>query len=371
MDILAREKAMLEVKQSSTLLLLPNSITIRPYPADAVAHPMSTHRITLDIKYATTMFSVMVTMENPLDFLITTPHLLPMKYLDDKPFPPGYPNTSLVELVNWLISQLRSNMVQRIQAEERMSGFVTAIENLMSLDILTKESYELAIVEDKVTFLVKFRPEKEIKLHSLTEIVKEDKLLNTGGHFYVLKLVFRVDTGAFLPGEFSVAFSSDLSMLPELASFSQPGLTAKLATDLVEFLVHVKDTVDQAIVSAVAGWEARSRLLLHLFSIFDGGVLGVPYLDSHSMSVMDLAFRAKESKCLLKIELGADFPQVVPKVTIFTMVLLTEGARETRGSGGIKEFVLKDSVTGFQSNMDDSEIVEIVLKLINKIAEKF
>ena len=104
MDILAREKATLEVKQSSTLVLLPNSITIRPYPDDSgetvpAPHPLATHRISLDIKYATTMFSVMVTMENPLDFVITTPHLLPMKYLDDKPFPPGYPNTSLVELV--------------------------------------------------------------------------------------------------------------------------------------------------------------------------------------------------------------------------------------------------------------------------------
>ena len=213
------------------------------------------------------MFSVMVTMENPLDFVITTPHLLPMKYLDDKPLPPGYPNTSLVELVNWLISQLRNHLEQRIQAEEGLSGFATAIENLVSMNILDKDSYEVAIVGDKATFLVKFKPEKEIKLHSLTEIVKEDKLLNTGGHFFVLKIVFRVDTGAFLPGEFSVAFSSDLSMLPELSSFSHLGLTAKLATDLVEFLMYVKDTVDKTIVTAVAGWEARAMLLL-LFSIF-------------------------------------------------------------------------------------------------------
>ena len=42
-------------------------------------------------------------------------------------------------------------------------------------------------------------------------------------------------------------------MLPELSSFSHLGLTAKLATDLVEFLMYVKDTVDKTIVSAVAG----------------------------------------------------------------------------------------------------------------------
>ena len=106
---------------------------------------------------------------------------------------------------------------------------------------------------DKATFLVKFKPDKEIKLHSLADIEKEDKLLNTGGHFFVLKMVFRVDTGVFLPGEFAVAFRSDLSLLPELASFSHPGLTVKLATDLVEFLMYVKDTVDKTIVTAVAG----------------------------------------------------------------------------------------------------------------------
>ena len=208
-------------------------------------------------------------------------------------------------------------MEERIQAEKRLSGFATAIENLVGMIMIVKVSYEVAIVGDKATFLVKFKPEKEIKLHSLTEIVKEDKLLNNGGHFFVLKMVFRVNTGAFVPGEFAVAFSSDLSMLPELASFSHPGLTVKLATDLVEFLMYnVKDTVDKTIVTAVAGWEARAMLLL-LFSIFDGGELGVPYIDSHTMSVMDLAFQAKERKCLIKIELVEHYPEVVPKVTMY------------------------------------------------------
>jgi hypothetical protein len=41
-------------------------------------------------------------------------------------------------------------------------------------------------------------------------------------------------------------------MLPELASFSHPGLTIKLVNDLVGFWMHVKDTVDKAIMSAVA-----------------------------------------------------------------------------------------------------------------------
>ena len=86
---------------------------------------------------------------------------------------------------------------------------------------------------------------------------------------------------------------------------------------------------------------------------------------------MDLAFQAKERKCLIKIELVEHYPEVVPKVTMYTMLLPMEGARETRGRGGIKEQVLKDNQTGFEPNMDESDIVDIVLKFINKIAEKF
>ena len=52
MDILAKEKAMLEVKQYSNLVLLPNSITTSPDPDDGgdlvpIPHPLATHRITL------------------------------------------------------------------------------------------------------------------------------------------------------------------------------------------------------------------------------------------------------------------------------------------------------------------------------------
>jgi hypothetical protein len=144
MDVLAREKAKLEVMMCSSLVLLPNSINILPYtPVKSasepvpVPHPLATHRITLNIQYADTTFSVLVTMEHSLDFLVTSPLLLPMKYLDDKPFPPNYPNTSLVELVRWLISQLKNSMRHRILVEEKLSGLASAVENLVNMNIIT------------------------------------------------------------------------------------------------------------------------------------------------------------------------------------------------------------------------------------------
>jgi hypothetical protein len=172
----------------SSLVLLPNSINILPYtPVKSasdpvpVPHPLATHRITLNIQYADTTFSVLVTMEHSLDFLVTSPLLLPMKYLDDKPFPPNYPNTSLVELVRWLISQLKNSMRHRILVEEKLSGLASAVENLVNMNIITEDSYEVVIVGDKATLLVKFRPEKDIKLASISEMLKEDKLPSRGG----------------------------------------------------------------------------------------------------------------------------------------------------------------------------------------------
>ena len=158
----------------SSLVLLPNSINILPYtPVKSasepvpVPHPLATHRITLNIQYADTTFSVLVTMEHSLDFLVTSPLLLlPMKYLDDKPFPPNYPNTSLVELVRWLISQLKNSMRHRILVEEKLSGLASAVENLVNMNIITEDSYEVVIVgvmkemelSDKTT---QFKPDME------------------------------------------------------------------------------------------------------------------------------------------------------------------------------------------------------------------
>jgi len=347
MDVLTRERSRLEVLQCSTLVLLPNSITILPYPLPSlgepspVLHPGSTHRVTLNIQYADTTFSVIVTLDHPLDFLVTSQNLLPMKYVDHLGFPPKYPNTSLLELVMWLITNLKQHMEDRLQEEKELSSLGTAITNLINMNIISKNSYEVVIVGDRATLMVKLRPEKDIKIASIKEMVKEDKLLNTGGHFFVLKMVFRVDTGAFLPGEFSIAFSSDLSqMLPELAEFSHPGLTAKLASDLVSFIIYVKEAVDKTIWDAVEGWEERAKLLLSLHSIFEGGDLAVAYLDSSTMCNMDLAFRTNLAKHMLKIELYPPYPAVVPKITWFSSANPVEGGRETRRSGEIKEMVL-------------------------------
>jgi len=377
MDVLTQMKSKLEVLQCNSLVLLPNSITILPYPPPTqgdlspVTHPWSTHRITLNINFADTTFTVIVSLEHPLDFLVITKSLLPMQFLDDQGFPTNYPNTSLLELVRWLVSNLKKFMEIRLLEENEIKSLGTSITHLLNMNIISKDSYELVIVGDRVNLMVKFRPEKDIKLASMKELVKEDKLLNTGGHFFVLKLVFRVDSGAFLPGEFSIVFSSDLSeMLPGLAEFSHPGLDAQSASDLVNYIIQVKETVDKAIMVAVKGWKERAKLLMSLHSIFDGGDFAVAHLDSSTMCTMDLAFRTNIAKNLLKIELSPTYPAVVPKITLFQTSIPVEGASETRGSGEIKERVIKDSEHGLTKDNDEKDFIQFVLKLIGIICDK-
>ena len=94
MDFLYKTKysmqnAIKEVIQAETLTLMPNSITVSPFPVDlGYGVPFATNRITIDIQYATTIFSVVVTLDNPLDFIIKSKSLLPLRYLDHK-IPPG------------------------------------------------------------------------------------------------------------------------------------------------------------------------------------------------------------------------------------------------------------------------------------------
>jgi len=371
MDILTRQKAMLEVKQSSSLTLFPNSITIKPYPIiegdNSTTHPLATSKVTINIQYATTTLSILVTMDHPLDFIITTPILLPMKHLDNKSVPPGYPDTSLVDLIGWIMRQLKDRMMERICAEEKLSGLSLALENLVAMGTIAENSYEIVIVGDNVILLVKFRPEKEIKFACLKELVREDQLLNCGGHFFVFKMVFKVESGSFLPGEFAISFSSDLkNMLPELANYSQPGLDAQLASDLVEFLMHVKDSVNKTISTAVEGWESRAKLLIQILSIFEDGEIAIPYLDSDTMSVMDLAFRTACRKVVLKIELPTGYPKDLPKVSYSYKKIQTEGSRQTRGSD---EIITKEVLSKHFDCDNEEALVAVLMSLIAELIE--
>ena len=98
MDFLYKTKffmpiAAAEVNLAEQFTLKPNSISVNPYSEGLCleipdANPLTTNRIIIEIQFADVTFSVVVTLENPLDFFIKSTYLLPLQYLDKK-IPPG------------------------------------------------------------------------------------------------------------------------------------------------------------------------------------------------------------------------------------------------------------------------------------------
>ena len=153
-------------------------------------------------------------------------------------------------------------MLERLQEEKHLSRIAVAIESLLAMDIIKANTYEIALIDDTAILMIKLRPEKDF-------IVQ--------GSFYIVKMAFNVSTGDFKPEEFSIYFCDDLlNKLPELKKKSQPDLAADSMEDLVAFLLHAKDSVDNAIYTSEASWKKREMTLLELFSEFEDGKKAVP-----------------------------------------------------------------------------------------------
>jgi len=371
LDILAIEKSILEVKRSTNIVLLPNSITFNPDNLPLSTEFFATPRMKINVRYATVEVVLLITLTEPLDFVVLSP-VLPMKYFDDKPFPPEYPATSLKNLIIWIMRHLRTSIEEQVFSNPAFNGLDTFFQNLISMNIVgSKDDYEIALADEKVIVMIKFKPSFEIDLTSVSELVQEDKLLNTGGHNYFMKIAFRNDTGAFLPREFSLLFSPDISsILPGLSSFSVPEVNSKLSENLLDTVMTIQEAVDKALKDAVTSWKERASLIMLFMSLFDEFDIVEVFTDGLYMSTMDLAFSTKKANCLLKIELPSNYPTEVPKVSAFYSLHRVEGGRETRSSGEVKEVNI-DINRHLSSNIDNDELVKYVLKLIRNLAAQF
>ena len=90
----------------------------------------------------------------------------------------------------------------------------------------------------------------------------------------------------------------------------------------------------------------------------------MPFVDSDSMSTMDLAFRTKASKVVLKTELSSRYPAELPRLTVYEKRILTEGSRETRGSGEIHSRIVN---LGYEENNEEF-FVEAVMEVMAHFA---
>jgi len=288
MNLLDRESAKLTLLQES-ILLLPNSLTVKDFP-DPPISLRATPQLELVMKYALAEVKVLVSLTKPLDFNILTPALLP--YASMLGLVEVEENTSLVDLVKMLVKALQKHHSSLL--EGTLLDYVpTTIATLT--DMYPSMRYELAVVDDSLTVILCFQPDKKISICSVNNLFKADKLVNTADHCFNIKIEFDAadGKGIFKPGGFGVQWSPDLAaMLPELADVRLP--TFKLSENLAEFVNRSKDTLEEKLVEATTAWEERSIVMLKLVENFADTEGVVVNLDFDTMTGMDIVFRTRK-----------------------------------------------------------------------------
>ena len=315
MDLVTRESEKLALLQAN-ILLLPNSLSFKEFPApgsDPIASLRATHRLELSLKYALAEAKVLVTLSKPLDFLILTPKLFPADVMNglvkiDE-------NTRLVELVEMLVQALQEHQTNLL-GNTVLDHLPGKIANLAEINPTMR--HELMVLDDHVTIVLCFKPEEEISICSVNNLVKSSKLVNTADHCYSIKLEFIGEE--FKSEDFGVLWSLDLAAIfPELAEIRLPSM--KPDDDFVEFVTTSKEELERHLQTAYDAWEERSKVMLKIVDLLadlDGVAVN---LDSDTMTGLDIVFRT------------------ATKSHVYTVTLHT-GAE--RGDGMIEYFAQKE-----------------------------
>ena len=269
------------------ILLLPNSLIIKETPNPS-ASLRATHQLELDMKYALADVKVLVTQGKLLDFTILAhpPSPLPISAMLDHIVIEE--STSLVNLVKMIIKALQKHHSSLLEGTlmEHVPGDLARLT-----EMYPEMRYELVYVEDQLTVVLRFKPDEEISLASVNNLLKAEKLVNTADHCFNIKMEFDPE-GKFKIEGFQVQWSLDLAaMLPELADARLPVL--KVRNTLLEFIMTTRDALGRLLVVATTAWEERSKVMLQLVNVFAGLKEVAVTLDSDTMTAIDLIFRTR------------------------------------------------------------------------------
>lgn len=296
MNILEREQEKLKLLQCEDLLLLPNTISITDTPNSC---PTSPHRILLSLNYAEAELKAIITFSVPLDCNILTPDLLPPSILDETE-PPL--DTSLLGVARWLLETHGKHQETVQLADTCLSNLPKDLDHLK--EIYPSISHELVVRHGKVTILVKLPYDRYLDLSSINLLLESARLTKTGGHYCVLKLVYKTESDDYMTGESFVMYSPELvCMLPELKEISLPDLKEHSFSEVVtSVLGHLETELEEAVVA----WKARANLLLSILVDFQGREGMNCSIDYDTMTSVDLVFRSEDTYHLLIIKLETD-----------------------------------------------------------------
>jgi len=296
MDLLARESEKLALLQTS-ILLLPNSLSVKEFP-NRPTSLRATHQLELCLKYALAAeVKILVTLTKPLDFTVLTPDLLPAATMlgivevED--------NTSLVDLVKMLVKALQKHHTSLLEgtALEHIPGDIAHLTQ-----VFPSMRHELAVVDDKLTLILCFKPEEKISICSVNNLLKANKLVNTADHCFNIKMEFS-SGGIFKPAAFGLQWSPDLAaMLPELADVRLPSFKSETES-FPEFVNSSKDVLQTKLSMAVTAWEERSDVMLKLVDTFADMEEVMVNLDFDTMTGMDIVFRTRSKSYIYTVAL--------------------------------------------------------------------
>ena len=291
MNRVEREREKVSLLQSSSLLLLPNSVTMSDQPSPS---PQAPHRTILSLTFAEAELRLLVTLSRPLDFTILTPALLPMASLGELE-----EHHSLVSLVQWLLTSLRHHQAVLLQ-----SGLLEHIPGQLDhlAEVCPGLRQELVARGAGVVVLLRLPlHDQPASLHSLADLLSADTLLNTSEHYFILRLGFS-EAGRFLTEDFSIQFSSSLAtMLPELAALRLPGMADEV---LQQFVMATKEQVERHLERATKDWSWRADLLLPILDHFREEDEALVSLDLDSMASLDVVFQTEKKTHLISILLA-------------------------------------------------------------------
>ena len=183
------------------ILLLPNSLIIKETPNPS-ASLRATHQLELDMKYALADVKVLVTQGKLLDFTILAhpPSPLPISAMLDHIVIEE--STSLVNLVKMIIKALQKHHSSLLEGTlmEHVPGDLARLT-----EMYPEMRYKLVFVEDQLTVVLRFKPDEEISLASVNNLLKAEKLVNTADHCFNIKMEFDPE------GKFKIIFQESCS----------------------------------------------------------------------------------------------------------------------------------------------------------------
>ena len=340
----------LEVLRSSDLTLSNESIE--------VLEDVGNDRLKVKMNYSDTTIDATFFMQKPLDFVINTPELVSMDSLVNASSLFSS-SESLHGILKCIRREIRKSMKSKLDFFPNMSSLRGVIDDMIIDNVIDEEDYDLKVDDEKVTLMFKLKPEEVLDIQCFN-VSTNNKIVNGTMHYYLIKMVFRAETGLLIAPEFCISFSSCLERsLPDLKEARWPDVEHRLVREsLGDTILALRESTNDQISHCYRAWQRRARLLVRLYSTFEQDEAVSVRLDSVTMTRLQLGLRLPGGKLVLEVRLGADHP-----ATPATFVLHQQRA----GEAEVRRRPVKDQVTGMTPNMTDDEFLEALIKLIAKL----